>query len=84
MNLFASRMENRFCRPYAPNTSQRTSSLWFVYHQQYGIFRLTLARTTKVWTEKLSKYDGRVLPMSEMPNFETETRCENELVEERI
>ena len=28
MNLFASRMANRFYRPYAPNTSQKTSSLW--------------------------------------------------------
>jgi hypothetical protein len=55
-----------------------------LYHQQYGIFRLTLARSTKVWTKELSEWTIGSCPMSEMPNFETETRFENELVEKRI
>ena len=45
---------------------------------------MTLATSTKVWTQEVVGIDNQVLPMSEMPNFETETRCENELVEERI
>jgi hypothetical protein len=34
--------------------------------------------------ESVAGIDRRIWPLQEMPNFQTETRCENELVEESV